>query len=282
MRVSFGGETRRRIAFSRYPVEAELRAMARKELLAEADKDGIVIRYMGFDLQDPQTKAPRRRFGNSAFAGLSACAEFAASLIVDFMVSPAKTSILLETGVACKDFWHRRLETAIHEWDRRQQVQGHWPCVVLRQKAALILDELSLEERCMCTREQFVEQLFQMMPPFCILATAPSIPEEDCKTKKGKKKMEDTGNTFSVLVTDTCAFVVDPHKHRNHKGESLGMLVARYTFPPTRDKWVPLAKFIYAVVLAGMDCSTLQMDICVVTQKKKELTEESEEESEED
>ena len=94
MRVSFGGETRRRIAFSRYPVEAELRAMARKELLAEADKDGIVIRYMGFDLQDPQTKAPRRRFGNSAFAGLSACAEFAASLIVDLMVSPAKTSIL--------------------------------------------------------------------------------------------------------------------------------------------------------------------------------------------
>ena len=85
--------------------------------------------------------------------------------------------------------------------------------------------------------------------------------------------MEDTGNTFSVLVTDTCVFVVDPHKHRNHKGESLGMLVARYTFPPTGDKWVPLAKFIYAVVLAGMDCSTLQMDICVVTQKKKELTE---------
>ena len=66
--------------------------MARKELLAEADKDGIVIRYMGFDLQDPQTKAPRRGFGNSAFAGSSACAEFAASLIVDLMVSPAKTS----------------------------------------------------------------------------------------------------------------------------------------------------------------------------------------------
>ena len=94
--------------------------------------------------------------------------------------------------------------------------------------------------------------------------------------------MEDTGNTFSVLVTDTCAFVVDPHKHRNHKGESLGMLVARYTFPPTAHKWVPLATFIYSVVLAGMDCSTLQMDICVVTRKKKEPTEESEEESKKD
>ena len=163
--------------------------MARKELLAEAAKDGIVIRYMGFDLQDRPTKVPRRGFGNSAFAGSSACTEFAASLIVDFMVSPAKTSILLETDVACQHFWHRRLETAIHEWDRREQVQGEWPCIVLRQKEAQILDELSLEERCLCTREQFVEQLFQLMPPFCILATAPkrqSIP--DCKTKKREEE----------------------------------------------------------------------------------------------
>ena len=45
---------------TRYPVEAELRAMARKELLAEADNDGIVITYMGFDLQDPQTAQKKK------------------------------------------------------------------------------------------------------------------------------------------------------------------------------------------------------------------------------
>ena len=171
---------------TRYPVEAELRAMARKELLAEADNDGIVITYMGFDLQDPQTAQKRRGFDDSTFAGSSACAEFAASLIVDLMVSPAETSILLETSVACKDFWHPRLEKAIHEWDRRQQVQGNWPGVVLREKAASILDKLSFEELCVCTREQFSEQLFQMTPPFCFLATAPkrqSIPEDEGKTK---------------------------------------------------------------------------------------------------
>ena len=258
---------------TRYPVEAELRAMARKDLLAEADNDGIVITYMGFDLQDPQTAQKRRGFDDSTFAGSSACAEFAASLIVDLMVSPAETSILLETSVACKDFWHPRLEKAIHAWDRRQQVQGNWPGVVLREKAASILDKLSFEELCVCTREQFSEQLFQMTPPFCFLATAPkrqSIPEDEGKTKNVKKKMEDTGNTFSVLVTDTCAYVVDPHKHRDHKEESLGMLVACYTFPTTGDKWLPLANFIYGVVLAGMDCSTLQVDICVVTQKKEQ------------
>ena len=126
LRVSFGQGTSRRIAFSRYPVEAELRAMARKELLAEVEKDGIAIGYMGFDLRNPNTKS-RRGFGYSVFAGSSACAEFAASLIVDWMVSPAQTSIQLESHVACKDFWHQRLETAIHEWDRRQQVQGDWP-----------------------------------------------------------------------------------------------------------------------------------------------------------
>ena len=50
---------------------------------------------------------------------------------------------------------------------------------------------------------------------------------------------------------------MEPHKHKNHEGQSFGMLVARYTFPQTGDKWVTLAKFIYKVVLAGMDCSTL-------------------------
>ena len=247
--------------------------MTWREMQYEAWMEGWIVRYLGFDLQNSHTNTPRIGFLNTEFAGSSACTEFGSSLIIESM-SPSHPCFddVLGSQIANDRFWHERLETAIHVWDRRHKSEGDWPCKVLREKAAEILDELSLEESCMVCQEQFSEKLSELRPPFHILATAPK--SEFIPDSQEYIRYIPSGNTFCVLVTAVCATVVSPDKHKNDEGESLGMLVARYTFPQTGDKWVTLAKFIYKVVLAGMDCITQQMDICVVTwnmQKKKKL-----------
>ena len=66
---------------------------------------------------------------------------------------------------------------------------------------------------------------------------------------------------------------MEPHKHKKHEGQSLGMLVARYPFLQTGDKLFNVANFIYSMVLERTDCATQQMDIIVVRKDEQMMDE---------
>ena len=142
----------------------------------QAWMENWIIRYLGFDLQNSNTITPRMGLLDNEDAGSASCSLFGSSLIIE-SISQSNPCFddVLDSQLHNDQFWHERLETAIHVWDKRHKSAGDWPGEVLREKAAEaeILDELSLKELCILGQDDFSEKILNLCPRLTFLRRLP-------------------------------------------------------------------------------------------------------------